>query len=117
MTATPIGPYRPIVRAGEWLITSGQLGAVEGTLVAGGLGAELRQAVTNIVELLTSEGATLADVVSTTVLLRHMNDYAVMNETYVELFGDVRPARTACAVSELPLGALVEIQATAYVGS
>lgn len=116
MTATPIGPYRPIIRAGDWLITSGQLGAIEGHLVPGGLDAELRQAVANITELLSTEGATLSNVVSTTVFLRHMSDYGPMNEIYVALFGDIRPARTACGVSELPLGALIEIQATAYLG-
>lgn len=114
MAAQPIGPYTPIVRAGDWLISSGQIGAVDGRLVTGGLRAELRQAIANLDELLGGEGASLADVVKTTVLLRHMNDYAVMNETYVECFGDHRPARTACGVAELPAGALVEIEAWAY---
>ncbi len=114
MTATPIGPYRPIVRAGDWLITSGQIGAVDGVIVTGGLLAELRQAVANLRGLLESEGATLDDVVKTTVYLRHMNDYVAMNTTYVELFGDHRPARTACGVTELPLGALIEIEAWAH---
>lgn len=112
--ARPIGPYSPIVKAGDWLVTSGQIGAVDGVIVTGGLLAELRQAVANMTGLLEAEGASLADVVKTTVFLRHMNDYAAMNATYVELFGDNRPARTACGVSELPLGALVEIEAWAH---
>ena len=114
MTAIPIGPYRPLVRAGDWLITSGQIGAVDGVIVTGGLHAELRQAVGNLSGLLAAEGASLADVVKTTVFLRHMGDYAAMNTTYLELFAEPRPARTACAVAELPLGALVEIEAWAY---
>ncbi len=114
MAAKPIGPYTPVVRAGDWVVTSGQIGAVDGAIVAGGLRAELRQAIANVDELLRSEGAGLDDIVKTTVFLRHMSDYAVMNETYVECLGDNRPARTACAVAELPVGALVEIEAWAY---
>ncbi len=117
MPATPIGPYRPIVRAGDWLLVSGQLGAVDGALVSGGLVAELRQAIQNLSDLLVGEGASLSDVVATTVFLHHMSDYAVMNQTYSSYFGEIRPARSACAVGELPLGALVEIDARAYVGS
>lgn len=115
--ATPVGPYTPIVRAGDWLLTSGQIGLRDGSLVAGGLVAELRQAIANLTELLESQGATLQNVVATTVYLRHMGDYAAMNATYVECFGDVRPARSAIGVAELPLGALIEIDARAYLGS
>ena len=116
MSATPVGPYTPIVRAGPWLITSGQLGAVDGTLVAGGFAAELRQALANVADLLAAEGAGLDQIVKTTVLLRHLSDYSPMNEIYSAFFGDVRPARTAFSVAELPLGALVEIEAWAYTG-
>jgi 2-iminobutanoate/2-iminopropanoate deaminase len=55
-------------------------------------------------------------VVKTTVFLRHMSDYQVMNEVYIEAFGDHRPARSAVGVAELPIGALVEIEAWAWVG-
>ncbi len=112
----PIGPYRPIVRAGDWLVVSGQLGLSDGAVVSGGIEAELRQALVNLASLLDSEGATLSDVVKTTVFLRHVGDYAAMNQTYVEAFGDHRPARSAVAVAGLPLGALVELDAWAYVG-
>lgn len=112
----PVGPYTPIVRAGDWLVVSGQVGLADGKLVDGGVEAELRQALSNLEGLLASEGAKLSDVVKTTVFLRHMSDYAVMNETYVELFGDHRPARSAIGVAELPLGALIEVEAWAFVG-
>jgi 2-iminobutanoate/2-iminopropanoate deaminase len=111
--AAPIGPYTPIVRAGDWLICSGQLGAAQGVL-AEGVGAQVRQAVSNIAELLSTEGASLQDVVKTTVFLASIDDYAVMNETYVDAFGGHRPARSAFAVSALPTGALVEIEAWAF---
>lgn len=104
-----------MVRAGDWLVVSGQIGLVEGTLVSGGLVAELRQALANLAGLLDQHGATLAHVVKTTVFLRHMSDYRPMNEAYVAAFGDHRPARSAVAVAELPLGALVEVEAWAHL--
>jgi 2-iminobutanoate/2-iminopropanoate deaminase len=109
-------PYTPIVRAGEWLVVSGQLGLKDGSLVTGGVVGELRQAIANLAALLEGEGATLADVVKTTVFLRHLgSEYEPMNEVYVECFGDHRPARSAIGVAELPRGALVEIEAWARV--
>ena len=66
--------------------------------------------------LLAGEGASLAQVVKTTVFLRHIWDYAAMNEVYTEAFGDHRPARSTVGVASLPLDALVEIEAWAWVG-
>jgi 2-iminobutanoate/2-iminopropanoate deaminase len=114
--STPVGPYTPIVRAGDWLVVSGQVGLSDGRLVGGGIEGELVQALANLRGLLEREGASLSHVVKTTVFLRHMSDYAPMNETYVNAFGDHRPARSAVAVAELPLGALVEVEAWAFVG-
>jgi len=114
----PVGPYTPIVRAGGWLVVSGQVGIVDGKLVGGGLEGELRQAIGNLSRLLESEGASLSDVTKTTVFLRHLGgDYPKMNDVYTELFGDHRPARSAVGVGDLPLGALVEVEAWAYVGA
>ena len=113
MTA-PKGPYTPIVRAGDWLIVSGQVGVRDGKLVSGGVVAELTQAMANLSALLEAEGASLTDVVKTTVFMRHMRDYALVNAAYIEAFGDHRPARSAVAVSELPFHALVEVEAWAY---
>jgi 2-iminobutanoate/2-iminopropanoate deaminase len=111
----PVGPYTPVVRAGEWLIVSGQLGRTDdGEFVGGGVAAQAAQAVRNIAALLEAEGATLADVAKTTVLLASIDDYGVVNEAYVESFGEHRPARSAFATAGLPLGALVEIEAWAY---
>jgi 2-iminobutanoate/2-iminopropanoate deaminase len=116
--ATPVGPYTPIVRAGDWLVVSGQIGISDGRLVSGGLDDELRQAIANLEALLATEGAALADVTKTTVFLRHLgSDYPKMNEVYMECFGDHRPARSAIGVSDLPLGALVEVEAWAHVGA
>ncbi len=112
----PVGPYTPIVKAGPWLVASGQVGIADGALVPGGMGAELRQAMANLKGLLESQGASMADVTKTTVFLTSMSDYGEMNEIYCELFGDHRPARSAVAVAELPIGAVVEIEAWSYVG-
>ena len=112
----PVGPYTPVVRAGDWLVVSGQVGIRDGQLVSGGTQAELRQALANLRALLEGEGASITDVVKTTVYLRHIDDYATMNEAYVEFFGDHRPARSAVAVAGLPLHALVEVEAWAFLG-
>ena len=115
MTAKPVGPYTPVVRAGEWLVVSGQVGLADGKLVPGGLADELRQAIANLRGHLEANGASLTDVVKTTVFLRHMSDYALMNEVYIAEFGDHRPARSAIGVAELPIGALVEVEAWAHL--
>jgi 2-iminobutanoate/2-iminopropanoate deaminase len=111
-----VGPYTPVVRAGDWLIVSGQIGIRDGVLVTGGTQGELRQALDNLRGLLEGEGASMSDVVKTTVYMRHMDDYAPMNEIYTEAFGDHRPARAAVAVAGLPMGALIEVEAWAFVG-
>lgn len=113
----PLGPYTPVVRAGDWLAVSGQLGLVDGALVHGGVADETRQALANMGALLENEGATMGSVVKTTVYLRHISDYAAMNAAYIDAFGDHRPARAAIAVAGLPLDAMVEIEAWAFLPS
>ncbi|HEX3980036.1 MAG TPA: RidA family protein [Acidimicrobiales bacterium] len=123
--STPIGPYRPIVRAGPWLVTSGQLGLVAASdgegppdppmLVEGGAAAQLTQALINAGRLLADHGATPADVAKTTVFVADMRQYAAVNEAYVGFFGDHRPARSVVGVAGLPLGAAVEVEVWAYL--
>ncbi len=112
----PAAPYTPIVRAGDLLVLSGQIGIRDGNLVKGGLETELRQAMANMRALLEAEGASLGNVVKTMVFLADLDDYARMNEIYCEAFGDHRPARSAFGVAALPLGARVEVEAWAHVG-
>lgn len=111
----PIGPYSPVVRAGDLLFVSGQVGVVDGKIAPGGVSAETRQALANLASVLEGEGASLADVVKTTVFLRHMRDFGLMNDVYAEVMGENRPARSTVAVVELPAVALVEIEAVAHV--
>jgi 2-iminobutanoate/2-iminopropanoate deaminase len=114
--AAPIGPYSPAVAVGGWVVVSGQLGLAGGELVAGGTGAQLTQAIANLAGVLQSHGASLSSVAKTTVFLTDMDDFAVMNEAYTASFGDHRPARSAIGVVALPRGAVVEIEAWAFVG-
>jgi 2-iminobutanoate/2-iminopropanoate deaminase len=114
-----VGPYSPVRRVGEWVITSGQVGiatdeAGKTALVPGGTVPQLRQALQNVAEVLAIEGATLADVVKTTLYLVDMSDFAAVNEVWVEYFTDDRPTRSAVAVAALPIGAQVEVEAWAY---
>ena len=113
---TPQGPYSPIIRAGEWLVCSGQVGLRDGAMVPGGVRGQAAQALANLRALLEEKGSSLDDVVKTTVFLTHMADFSAMNEVYVEAFGDHRPARSTVGVAALPLGALVEIELWARVG-
>ena len=112
--AKPLGPYTPVVRAGDLLFVSGQVGAKDGELVSGDTVDQLNQAFSNLGALLADNDASLADVVKITVFLRHMSDFPRMNEAYMAALGDHRPARTTIGVAELPLNALVEIEATVY---
>jgi 2-iminobutanoate/2-iminopropanoate deaminase len=117
----PIGPYTPIVRAGPWLICSGQLGLQPsvGTdsppaLVEGGAPAQLTQALANAEALLRGQGAAPEDVVKTTVFVTDAGHFPAVNEAYVAFFGTHRPARSMVAVSALPAGAAVEVEVWAY---
>ncbi len=113
MTA-PVGPYTPVVRAGDWIIVSGQLGLVEGRLVEGGVAAQTRQAVANVAAQLASVGASLGDVAKTLCFLADMGDFAAFNEAYVDGLRRSPPGALDDRCRGLPLGGLVEIEAWAY---
>ncbi|MCU1345461.1 MAG: YjgF/YER057c/UK114 family protein [Acidimicrobiia bacterium] len=110
-------PYTPVVRAGDWVIVSGQLGLLDGALVAGGVGAQTTQAAVNLVARLAEAGATLAQVAKTLCFLTDMDTFGEFNEAYSAAFGDARPARSTVGVAALPFGGSVEIEAWAYVGA
>jgi 2-iminobutanoate/2-iminopropanoate deaminase len=107
-------PFRPGVAAGGWLAVSGQVGLKDGELPEGAR-AQTAQALVNLRGVVESHGAGLADVVKTNVFLVSMNDYAAMNEEYARVFPSDPPARSAVAVHQLPLGALVEIEAWVHL--
>jgi 2-iminobutanoate/2-iminopropanoate deaminase len=114
-----LGPYAPVRRAGDWVITSGQIGLATDdqgvtALVEGGTVAQFRQALDNLVAVLATEGVTIRQVVKTTLFLIDMSEFAAVNEVFAEYFTE-RPTRSAVAVAALPAGARVEIEAWAYV--
>lgn len=113
--AETVGPYSPIMRAGDLLLVSGQIGIVDGVLVDDGLEAQTHRCFDNLEAVLASEGAALTDVVRCGVFLTDMDDFAALNQIYVERFAGHRPARAAIGVAALPLGAVVEIEATVYL--
>lgn len=110
----PLGPYTPAVRAGDFIIVSGQLGMADGVLADGGVAGQTAQSIANLRARLTEMGADLTDVVKTTCFLIDMDAFATFNEAYVAGFGGHRPARSTVAVRELPAGGQVEIEAMAY---
>jgi 2-iminobutanoate/2-iminopropanoate deaminase len=113
----PLAPYSPGIRAGNFVFTSGQIGLDPETnsLVEGGVAAQTRQALTNLKTLLESAGSGLDQVVKVTVYLENLDDYGAVNEVYGTFFTQDPPARSALAAVELPIGALIEIEAIALV--
>jgi len=110
-----IGPYSQAVRATSWLFLSGQIGLDPGSgeLVAGGVLAETRQAMENLKAVLVAAGASLDDVVRTTIYLIDLSDFSRVNEAYAGFFRAPYPARATVGVAALPRGARVEIDAVA----
>lgn len=115
MAAPAQPPYTPVVRAGDWIIVSGQLGMKDGALVAGGVRAQTEQAIVNLKAQLASKGATINDIAKTLCFLTDMDTFQTFNEVYARDFGSARPARSTLGVKELPFGGAVEIEAWAFV--
>ncbi len=111
-----IGPYSQAIQAGNLIFVSGQLpiDAASGEMPSD-IKAQTRQSIANIKAILAEAGATLDNVVKTTVFLADMSYFGPMNEVYAEEFKKVYPARCAFAVKELPKQALVEIEVIAAV--
>lgn len=109
-----IGPYSPGVKLGDMLYLSGQLGLdpATGTLPEG-VEAQAEQSLRNIENLLAEAGATMANVVKTTVFLADIADFARVNEVYAKHFEAPFPARSAVQVAAIPAGGLVEIEVIA----
>ena len=108
-----IGPYSQAIRVGNLLFTSGQvpIDPANGEITGWEIKEQARQVFINIQNLLAAQGCTLANVVKTTVFLRHMSDFPEMNEIYAEFFsGTIFPARSTVEVSRLPKDALIEIE-------
>ena len=111
-----IGPYSQGIEGSGIIITSGQL-PIEpetGEIVQGDMAAQTRQSLENVKAVLFAAGADMNDVIKTTVFLKDMNDFAIMNSVYTEFFPEGQyPARSAVEVARLPKDVLVEIEAIA----
>jgi len=114
----PIGPYSQAVVCGDLVFCSGQLGLnpLTGEFAGKTAAAQVEQALQNLKAVLNSAGSELSHVLKVTLYLKDMKDFDEVNEVYARHFMDGKPARSAVEVSELPKGALVEIEAIAEVG-
>ncbi len=110
-----IGPYSQAVKVGSFIFTAGQIGLdpQSGELIAPDIESQTRQALTNLRHILEAAGASLNDVIKTTVFLQDMAEFPRMNAVYAEFFPQNPPARSTVAVAALPKGARVEIEAVA----
>ena len=111
-----IGPYSQAITTGGLVFTSGQIpiDPASGSIAANDIAGQARQAIQNLAAVLEAAGSGLDKVVKTTCFLTDIDDFAVFNEIYAELFPG-KPARSCVEVSNLPKGALVEIEAVAEI--
>lgn len=109
-----IGPYSQGIRFGNMIFTSGQIPVdpASGT-IAEGIEQQTKQAIENVKAVLATEGASLADVVKTTVFIKNMGDFSKINEVYAGYFTEPYPARSCVEVARLPKDVLIEIEAIA----
>lgn len=110
-----VGPYSQAVEINGMLFISGQvpLNPISGKMVDADISKQTTQVLENIGAILEQAGYTYAQVVKTTCLLTDMANFKAMNDVYASFFKIEQPARAAFAVKELPLGALIEIEAIA----
>ena len=118
-SATRDLPFSEAVRVGNILFLSGQIGLIPGSmnLAPGGIKAETHQTLSNIKDTLEKYGSSLSRVVKCTVFLADIEEWAAMNEVYIEFFSQYPPARSALGTSGLALGARTEIECIATVDS
>ena len=113
-----IGPYSQAVQAGNMVFVSGQLpiDPATGAFAGEDIKSQTRQSLTNIKNILASEGLDMSQVIRVGVFLKDMEMFADMNAVYGEFFEKDYPARAAVEVARLPKDALVEIEAVACIG-
>ena len=114
-----LAAFSHAVAAGDYLFISGTLGSVgeELRLVDGGVSEQTTQTLRNIETILAACGLTFADLVKVQVYLTDMGEFARMNAAYLDVLGQAVPARITIGCTALALGASVEIDCVAYLGS
>ena len=115
--AAPVGPYSQGIIANSFVFVAGEKGLDPKTnkIVPGGISPETRQCLTNIQNVLAEAGCSMDDVVSSTVHMVNLGDFAAMNVVYAEFFKRNPPVRTTVGVTSLPAGASVEITCIAVL--
>ena len=110
-----LGPYSQAIRANGFIFCSGQIpiDPAAGAVIATTAADQARQAIMNLRHVLEAAGSGLDRVVKTTVFISDMNDFAVVNGVYAELFGDTKPARSCVQAARLPKDVKIEIEAIA----
>jgi 2-iminobutanoate/2-iminopropanoate deaminase len=113
----PLSVYSQAIQSGSLLFLAGQipLDPASGELVSGSIALETERIMQNLSAVLSAAGASLKNVVKTTVYLTNMADFAEFNEAYGQHFPVAPPARTTVAVAALPKGVRIEIEAIAAV--
>ena len=111
-----LGPYSQAIVAGGFVFCSGTAGIDPATGVAAdGIEAQTEQALRNLAAVLEAAGASMADLVKTTIFYADVDDFGRLNEVYARHMPDPPPARSAPANVRLPHGLLVSIEAIAAV--
>ncbi|WP_445396118.1 RidA family protein [Zobellella sp. An-6] len=112
-----IGPYVQATRIGNMVYTSGQIPLDPATMdiVEGGIEAQTKQVMDNLMAVLEEAGAGASTVLKTTCFLSDMNNFLAFNEVYASYFLAGAPARSCVEVARLPKDVLVEVEAVAYV--
>jgi 2-iminobutanoate/2-iminopropanoate deaminase len=111
-----VGPYSQAIVAGGFAFCSGTAGIDPATgVVREGIVAQTEQALQNLAAILDAAGASMADLVKTTIFYASVDDFATINEVYARHMPDPPPARSAPANVRLPHGLLISIDATAVV--
>jgi 2-iminobutanoate/2-iminopropanoate deaminase len=111
-----IGPYSQAVKLGNLLFVSGQLPIDPATgKITGDIKEQARQSLENLKAILIASGASLVNVLKTTVFLKNMDDFTLMNGIYQVYFPKDAPARSTVEVARIPRGALIEIEAIAAI--
>ena len=111
----PVSAYSQAIQSGALLFLAGQipLDPATGQVVSGTIAEETDRVIENLRAVLAAAGATLDNVVKTTVYLTNMADFPAFNAAYARHFSQQPPARTTVAVLALPLGVRVEVEAIA----
>ena len=114
----PVGPYNQAIKAGNFIFCSGQIAINPETNKVeclGNIEEETKQVLSNLKAVLNAGGASIDDVIKTTIFLTDLNNFQIVNDIYKSYFGGIEsPARACVEVSSLPKGVMIEIDCVAF---